>query len=720
MRASYLSFLAAIALLLALSHASGQDRKIDSLTRLEQTAPNDSLRIMYHVKIALTYLSVNSIKAMQTAQQALDMAQKAKHQQMTGRSYNAIGICFTTLGQYDSAVAAYQKAIDRLTYPPWLSDSYLNLGTTYQYMNRLDKSLEAFLKSLQILGKDDNEKYFILGSISNTYRKLKNLKMAEQYDTMAIAAAKREKGSEEIVSLLEGNYAMTLNQLNRLREARKFLNRAIAYTKKTGQLYYLANHYEVLADIETKEKNYEAAHRYLLEALKIHKEGGNEGELAESYKLLAALDLLRDDFAEAERMARQALLICDSLHITDGLNEIHGLLAQIALTKHDIKAYFHHDSISQVLSDSINLQGQARAISELKTRYETEKKENENVLLRQKQLSQELVVKNQRYAIVLVTGSLIAVIVFLVIFYQNNKKAKKTNLELTLKNQAILNQQAQILQQNNEIENKNQELQLRIEEIQRIQDQLIQSEKMASLGQMTAGIAHEINNPLNFISGGVQGLGYSYDEMMQMLQKPQTIAPEKVKEVGTDAKELFTALKNGVDRMHKIINSLRSFSSPQKTEQVDTRIEEVIEMALTLLTPKIKDFNVQVERHYHPDVSAVPVNSVQISQVFVNVIDNAIQAMENVAGPHILKIETMQASDRVEIKITDNGVGIAPRDQSHIMDPFFTTKPVGKGTGLGLSISYGIIESHKGKISFESEVGKGTCFTICLPCKSAS
>jgi two-component system NtrC family sensor kinase len=718
MRARPLFFFLVLVLFFTWSNVSSQDKRIDSLTQLVKTAPNDSMRVVQQLKLVFAYSSVNTAKALEMARQTLKMAKLTHSTYLTGRSYNVMGICMSMMGQYDSAIAVFQQAIPLLKDPAWLSNVYVNIGISYDFEYRFDKSLEAYLKALEILGKDGKEKYYIMGSIANTYRNLKNFRMAEHYDTIAIGQAKREHGSEDIISLLEGNYAITLNVLNRLSESRKLLRKSIAYSKKTGQKYYLANHYKELADVETKEHNYTAAYNYHTEALKLHEEGGNRADMAYSYTKLCELDLLRNDVVKAEEMARKALPIADSLNRPETLRNVYEELSKIALIKHNLKDYVYYDSINKVLSDTINLQGQAKAVNELKTRYETEKKENENVLLRQKQLAQELSLKNQRYTIVLVTGSLLAVVVFLIFVYRNNKRARRTNLELTLKNQAILNQQTQILQQNNEIENKNQELRLRIEEIQRIQDQLIQSEKMASLGQMTAGIAHEINNPLNFISGGVQGLSYTYKEILEMLQKPQSITPDKLQEVDTDANALFNALKNGVDRMSKIINSLRSFSSPQKTEHVDTRMEDVMEMALTLLTPKIKEFNVQVERHYAEESCLASINSIQISQVFVNIVDNAIQAMENIKTPRILKIQIARVQERVAIKITDTGMGIAPSDQRHIMEPFFTTKPVGKGTGLGLSISYSIIESHQGKIRFESEVGKGTTFIIELPCNS--
>lgn len=691
--------------------------KIDSLTKLIESTSNDSLKVAHRFMLSFYYLQVDAPKGLELAKMNLKEAQRLNSKSLIGGAYNSLGTSYSFKGDYDSSIWAYQNAIRYITNRYRLSDLYLNMGITYEYEGRFEESLKAYFKSLELANEKDS--YYILSSIANTYRLLKNFRQAAHYDTIAIAQGKKMNCPESVFSLLEGNYAETLVGLNRLSEARKILLRVVKVAERQGDKFYLANHYKALGDIEKKSRRYDDAHRYYSESLRLNKEVGSQGDMAKSLYLLADLNLLRNHIAEAEALARRALNLTDSLKLPVLRKDITTLLAKGELVKQNFGAYLYYDSISRMLTDSLNLQEQSKVVSELKTRYETEKKENENVLLRQKQLSQELVVKNQQYVIVLVSGSLIAVIVFLVIFYQNNKRARKTNEELTVKNVAILNQKAQIQQQNQEIETKNQELQLRIEEIQHIQDQLIQSEKMASLGQMTAGIAHEINNPLNFISGGVQGLSYSYKEVLEMLQNPQTITPDKLKEVDTDANALFNALKNGVDRVSKIINSLRSFSSPQKAEHVDTRLEDVMEMALTLLTPKIKEFNVQVERHYPEAGCVASVNAIQISQVFVNLIDNAIQAMESVKGPRMLKIKIARVQDSAEVRISDTGMGIAPADQKHVMEPFFTTKPVGKGTGLGLSISYSIIESHQGKIRFESEVGKGTTFIIELPCNSA-
>jgi signal transduction histidine kinase len=235
------------------------------------------------------------------------------------------------------------------------------------------------------------------------------------------------------------------------------------------------------------------------------------------------------------------------------------------------------------------------------------------------------------------------------------------------------------------------------------QSQLIQAEKMASLGLLTAGVAHEINNPIAFINGNATALKMDFEEL-----KPK-LAQLQEQELTEEIEEAIEGVLRGTDRIHHIVSSLRTFSHSADEGSKPEDLHQLLEVTLTILRQKLQ--GVEVEKKLG-NIPLVPCQGGRISQVLLNVIDNALGAMPE-GGK--LSIATFQQDQQVAIEVTDTGTGMSQEVQSKIFDPFFTTKEVGKGTGLGLSISYGIVKDHGGKFEVESKEGQGTRFLILLP-----
>ena len=265
----------------------------------------------------------------------------------------------------------------------------------------------------------------------------------------------------------------------------------------------------------------------------------------------------------------------------------------------------------------------------------------------------------------------------------------------------------------------NAELNHVITELKSTQIQLIQSEKLASLGQLTAGIAHEINNPINFVTSSVGSLKRDFDDVLLVLNTYKS-DPEKVealkKEIDFDftieeIQQLILGINEGADRTSEIVKGLRNFSRVDEGEFKIVDIHEGLNSTILLLHPKFGD-KIKIEKNYGsvPMINCFPG---QINQVFMNIMSNAADAIENENGKII--ITTSVNNNNVLISIKDNGKGMSDETKQKIFDPFFTTKDVGKGTGLGMSIAYGIIEKHNGSIDINSTIGIGTEFIITLP-----
>ncbi len=265
------------------------------------------------------------------------------------------------------------------------------------------------------------------------------------------------------------------------------------------------------------------------------------------------------------------------------------------------------------------------------------------------------------------------------------------------------------------------------EDLKQIHEQMLQQEKMASIGQLAAGVAHEINNPTGFIGSNLntlqkyvvklnEGIAFmekaimatdDFDVISQLKKMKRQLKFDFVLE---DIEDLIGESKDGIERIAHIVRNLKSFSRVEDDTLKLTDLEECLEGSLSIAWNEIK-YKAKVNKQYEP-LPQIPCLPQQLSQVFVNLLVNAAQAIEDQG---IITVITRREDNWAVVEIADNGSGISPENLERIFNAFYTTKEVGKGTGLGLSICHDILEKHQGTITVTSKVGEGTCFTIKLP-----
>lgn len=298
----------------------------------------------------------------------------------------------------------------------------------------------------------------------------------------------------------------------------------------------------------------------------------------------------------------------------------------------------------------------------------------------------------------------------------------RTHLELKCSRDRLKNQNALL-----EVE-----LERRIQDDQQVQLQLLQSEKLAAVGQLAAGITHEINNPVGFVNSNLYTLNTYAEDVFcvidayeaavaalpaesETLKNLKTLKQQKDLDfLRSDMPVLIGESLEGLVRVREIIQSLKDFSHTENNQWVLANLHKGIDSTLTIIWNELK-YHCNIHKEYGeiPEIVCLPT---QLNQVFMNLLVNAAQAIEKQGD---IIIRTRRHDQEVWVEVIDNGLGIAPEELAHLFEPFYTTKPVGKGTGLGLSISQSIIHKHGGRIEVDSEIGQGSTFRVCLPIKEA-
>lgn len=332
------------------------------------------------------------------------------------------------------------------------------------------------------------------------------------------------------------------------------------------------------------------------------------------------------------------------------------------------------------------------------------------------------------------------------ILKKEKEESQAQALSIAKENERIIKEQNIILERKVnertvELKEANEELTITLEDLKQTQSQLVAAEKMASLGQLTAGIAHEINNPINFVTSNISPLQRDVKMLIDTIDTYEELVYadkdiEDKKKIIEDHKEdldydylkieidhLLKGINEGASRTAEIVKGLRIFSRVDEDDLKLASITEGMDSTLVIMNNLINASNIKVDKDYQDNIPQIECYPGKLNQVFLNIISNAIYAVNQIHkndGNGIIRISVKAENDHVIIEMGDNGCGIDKNNLTKVFDPFFTTKDVGEGTGLGMSIAYNTIKKHNGNIELFSEVGKGTLIKMTLPLKQSS
>ncbi len=557
-----------------------------------------------------------------------------------------------------------------------IADVFSRTGMSHYRVNNHQKAIFFWEKSIKIYEDSMIRSRDLVRLYSNTglaYRRQRIYDKARSFFEKALAEAKHQ-GDSLWFGITTGNIGDIYWETGRYAEALTYL-----YT----DLYFCKKYHEYDNVIYT-----------LLYIGKCHKELKNYDLASRAYDS-ASLMFANKRTYTSERNLRNILFV--DYNVFDGR-------ADIAFAKGDLRNAFIWKNKAAILKDSISRLEGTEQLLRIQAEYDQAQHESENQALKYQNELQEAELKTRRWtniAILIALFGSITATVWLYRMYQNKKKI------------------------NDKLRKTNAQVEKTMIELKQTHAQLLQSEKMASLGVLTAGIAHEINNPINFVYAGIQTLSEALEGVWEVIDYY-----EKLEQNPTDTQLLmylqklkkdliFAELKDdifgivrdmemGANRTVEIVKGLKTFSRLDENSTKKINIHDNIKATLVILNNQVKN-RIEIVTDYDPELPEV---ECRVGQILMNILVNAIQSIHE-EGKIIIRTRT--ENEGIIISISDTGTGMPEEVKTRIFEPFFTTKEVGKGTGLGLSISIGIIEKHLGSITIETEVGEGTTFHIWLP-----
>lgn len=647
-------------------------------------------KILIYVVTTCTFLMQASSQSTPENLRAIkDQLQKATHDSTRGRlTYElAFGYRFSDIDSsllYTDAAIAYAEKLDL----PAVKALMLSLkGATVLEAGKLPESLRYQFEALEIGEqlKDTSNIAFALNRIGNIYMELADFKKANEYYTR----------SKELFEKI-GDIGMVHNEMSNIGNINNLMQ------QPDSGLYYLRIVYEAAQKSGDRNKYtrpemlFRMGNAYRMkgdkeQAMDYYKRGIAEANLDNDIRNLAMNNLflatLYDEMKlpdSAIRYAYHAIQTGRTISFRKGVYEASSLLSGIFKNRNQDDSAFKYLSIAYAEKDSLTGPKRFQELQRIILDKQQQERDAE---------ANRIADRNKQRQWALIAG--LAVFLFIAaILYRNNKQKQKANLIL----------------------------ESTLGHLKSTQSQLVHAEKMASLGELTAGIAHEIQNPLNFVNNFSEVNTELINELVDEVEKGNTA---EVKLLATDIKENSEKIKHHGKRADAIVKGMLQHSGKGSGKKEPTDInalaDEYLRLAYHGLRARDNSFTAAMKTDFDPFIGDASIVPQDIGRVILNLITNAFYAVnerkkqQEPGFEPAVSVSTKKFADRIEIMVKDNGMGIPQKVLDKIFQPFFTTKPTGQGTGLGLSLSYDIVKAHAGKIMVKTQEGEGTTFIISLP-----
>jgi two-component system, NtrC family, sensor kinase len=735
-----------VLLILSVTLIFGQNSKIDSINKLIVKATTDTGRINLKLKKLSIVTGINLDSALAQGLKILEETKQMNYYRGEVEVRQRLASSYSFKGNYKAA-ADQLHYLEHFIKPSKDSSDfgelYGNYGLMYDFQNRYDTAIPFYEKAINILERTGNT-HLLLGNyinIASAYQQESNYPMALLYLQKTLKISEGIKGGEIHEAYAYVNMAIIYALMNKPANAEQTYLKAIALGKKNElrdvELYAYSN----LSSLYIDEKQWDKVYEFAMKAVVLGEQMGDQGIWASSLSRAATALANKGKFDSALIFSDKAIIIADSsgqsLNIFQAYSAKGEILKMQGKWKDAIE--FYEKSFSAVkdgdiytpdygerykelsecyektgnypkaleafkqaalIEDSVRSKDNIQKSTELTMNYEFDKKQQ---LQQAEQKSRDAVQKTKQ---VTLTFALVLMLALAIVAFAGFKNKQKAN---------------QLLRQQKE------ETEKTLHRLTVTQTQLVQSEKMASLGELTAGIAHEIQNPLNFVNNFSEVNVEMIEEFKTEKSKAENERDEKLEDelLQNISQNLEKILHHG-KRADAIVKGMLQHSRTGAVQKESTDINALTNEYLRLsyhgIKAKDSSFNVTLKTDFDNRIGKINIIPQEIGRVILNIFNNAFYAVNEKAKQNhedykaVISVSTKKMDDAINITISDNGNGIPQKVRDKIFQPFFTTKPTGEGTGLGLSLSYDIItKAHGGEIKAETKEGEGTAFIISLP-----
>jgi two-component system, NtrC family, sensor kinase len=654
------------------AQSSNDELHEQRLLRLIATSENDSTKVVNLRELAEYYLGLKTDTSLLLAGEALDLSIKIKYEYGEALSRFTMGKIFVFMGNYSRGLELYLQSLDiyeRIKETEWVAIMLTYIGEVYIYQGDYQQSLRYLFRGSTIAEKNEFNITLakILMNISKAYENLNQLDSASIYIQKSYELVKLYKDDYYLPGKILYSLGGVYSKTGESSKAMEFYRLGMSESYKVGDFAVTCNSSLGIAALFSKQGNKDSSLYY----------------------------------------ARRSLAIADKADfLLQELNAVN-FLAQYYKEKKIFDSAYKYLETAVILKDSLISKEKIREFQRISFSEQ----------FRQMETEKSKAAYRNKVRMLILLGGLSALLVVAIVLWRNIRIKQKANKLLTA-------QKLEIDKQRDKVEKSFQQL-------KSAQAQLIQSEKMASLGELTAGIAHEIQNPLNFVNNFSEVSNELLTEMNTAIEKGNH---EEAKAIANDVKENLEKISHHGKRAEAIVKGMlqhsRSSSGVKELTNINTLANEYSRLAYHGLKAKDKSFDATMKTDFDQTLEKISIIRQDIGRVIVNLIINAFYAVTEKKNASTLRqaqgsagqqyeptvsVSTKKMDDKVLISIKDNGNGIPHKILDKIFQPFFTTKPTGLGTGLGLSLSYDIIKAHGGEIKVVTKEGGGAEFIIELP-----
>ncbi len=670
-----------------------QNNFVDSLKLLVSKGNNDTSKVNNLLLLSKEYISLSPADAIKYSNEAKDLSEKLRYRPGVAYAQKNIGMVYYNQTKYVETIEHWTQSYllfdsigDKVNEALLLS----NIGSVYMNQGDDPKALEYFFKSLQIAeqNNDDHKVAIALANIGTIYSNNKfTYDKAIEYYLKALTLSEK-LDDKNISGGVLVNIGETYMNRNKDDSALYYFKKSLDAYANTENIPYSLND---IGKIYTRQGNYSMAKSYHEKALAFAIKLGLQLDVTQSYLGIATTDYNNGKYNAALEAYKNAEITADKMNLKKELRDSYHGLALTYAALNDFKQAFTYQTLFTNIKDTLFNIDVAQKVNNLQTNFEIEKKQGQIDILTKDRSLQKLEILRQKFARNTFAFSLIFVFIIMFILLKLYRKVKRRTIQLRRS----------------------------LDELKSAQTQLIQSEKMASLGELTVGIAHEIQNPLNFVNNFSEVNTELAEELKQEIDKGNM---DQVFVIADAIKENQQKITHHGKRADAIVKSMLQHSRISKGQEesidINALADEYLRLSYQGLRARNKSFNATLETHFDNKVGKINIVPQDIGRVLLNLFNNAFYAVDEKKKQHPegyepkVTLSTKRINDKVQIHIKDNGIGIPQNILNKIYQPFFTTKPTGEGTGLGLSISYDIIISHGGTLKLNTKEGEFAEFII--------